>query len=217
MNMKRLVSTAIAAIFLTVAGIASAAPVEGWTTDPNTGGKICIVFSYEGATLLSASWSGPVVDGNADGKGLLKYVFKDDDGKEIKGQADSEMKAGKLNGKVSFTWSDGASFDGYYKEGLAEGKGKKKYASGSVYDGDWKNGLPNGKGVLKNDDGRIFDGDWKDGYLDGKVTLTWPSGQTYVGDYKKGQRDGYGVVKNAAGAVIYSGEWKNDKPVKKAD
>ena len=216
MNMKSLVSTAIVAIFLMVAGIASAAPVEFWTTDPNTGGKICIVSPDEGGNLLSASWSGPVVDGKADGKGLLKYVVKDDDGKEIKAQADSEMKAGKMNGKVSLTWP-GASFEGYYREGLPEGKGVKKYASGAVYDGDWKNGFPNGKGVLKNDDGRIFDGDWKDGYLDGKVTLTWPSGQTYVGDYKKGQRDGYGVVKNAAGAVIYSGEWKNDKPVKKAD
>ena len=56
-------------LLLMVSGTGFAA--EAWTTDAKTGFKIGIVFRSDGMTLVSASWTGPAVDGKAEGKGML--------------------------------------------------------------------------------------------------------------------------------------------------
>jgi hypothetical protein len=168
------------------------APYEMWATDPATGGKICVMAMAEGLTLVSASWSGPLVSGKAEGKGTLNFTYKEKNGTETKAQADGEMKAGKLDGRISIKWSDGDMFDGDYKAGLRDGKGLYKWASGQTYDGDWKASKMEGKGVMKLADGR-----------------------TYEGDFKAGQQEGYGVGRGADGQVIHDGQWKDGMPVLK--
>ncbi|NMC33530.1 MAG: hypothetical protein GYA36_13895 [Veillonellaceae bacterium] len=150
--------------FLFAGATALAAPFERWVTDSASGGRICIMVWDESIKVMSASWSGPLVDGKAEGKGTLNYAYREKDGKETKGQADAEMKAGKLDGYVSMKWSDGETYDGFYKDGLREGKGTFKYADGRVYEGDWKGSKQNGYGVGKSADGKVLhDGQWKDG------------------------------------------------------
>ncbi|MCJ7664230.1 MAG: hypothetical protein MUO24_08310, partial [Desulfobacterales bacterium] len=117
----------------------------------------------ETSTLISARWSGPMVAGKGQGKGNLTLTIKDKDGKEYQGQGEAEMLAGLLNGKAVIKWSDGESYDGYYKAGQREGKGILKLADGSVYEGEWKAGKMEGTGVLKDAAGKIIhEGAWKD-------------------------------------------------------
>jgi len=219
MQRKRLVLAVLMALILVTACTAAAAPVEAWTTDPSTGGKICIVFVYDDEALVSASWSGPIADGKAEGKGLLNYVYLDKEKgvKEIKVQANAEMKAGKLDGKIISKSSDGNSYEGFYKEGMRDGKGVVRSSDGNSYDGEFKAGKLDGKGVYRWSNGNSYDGFYKQGVRDGKGVFKWSDGDTYEGDFKNGLREGQGVMRKGDGKVVYEGEWKNDKPVKKAD
>jgi hypothetical protein len=208
------------------------APTQSWVTDPATGCKIGWV--HEQSTLISASWSGPIVAGKAQGKGNISLTLKDKDGKEVQGQGQATMLAGLLNGKVSIKWSDGNSYDGFYKAGLKEGKGIIKWANGGSYDGDWKADQFEGKGIVKSAEGWSYDGEWKAGLMEGKGIKKWPDGASYNGEWKNGtwegmgsfkfpdgrvytggfkdsRFNGHGVLKDAAGKIIYEGEWKDDK------
>jgi hypothetical protein len=190
---------------------ALAAPTQSWVTDPATGCKIGWVS--ENFTLISASWSGPMVAGKAQGKGNLSLIVKDNDGKELQYQGQAGMLAGLLDGKVAIKWPYGASYDGYYKAGQREGKGIFKWAGGAMYDGEWKNDNIEGRGTFKWPNGNIYDGEWKAGQKEGTGTFKWPDGDVYTGAFKNGVRNGHGVLKDAAGKIIYQGEYKDDKPV----
>jgi len=201
--------TLMMVMLLMVSGTGLAA--EAWTTDATTGVKIGIVFRPDGLTLVSAKWTGPAVDGKAEGKGLLTYVYKEKDGTEIKAQADAEMKAGLMDGIVSIKWSSGDSYNGDYKGGLLAGKGTYKYASGHVYEGDFKNGSSEGKGIYKWPDGAVYEGDWVNDKKEGKGIYNWSNGNVYEGNWVNDHRNGYGVQKDSSGKVIYDGEWKDDQ------
>jgi len=160
----RMLTSLLVGLFLIVANTTAFA-AEAWTTDAKTGVKIGIVFLTDDLTLVSAIWTGNAVEGKAEGQGLLTYVYKEEDGKEIKVQGEASMVAGLLDGKAALKWPpDGNSYDGDYKAGLRDGKGVLKWPTGQVYDGEWKNGLSNGYGVLKDANGKVFyEGQWKDG------------------------------------------------------
>ena len=161
--MKLLRTTIVFLLSVFLLSGATALAAEQWTTDPAKGSKICIIFYGDNVMLVSASWSGPEAGGLADGQGTLQFVYKDKAGKETKVQADAEMKAGKLDGKVSMKWSDGDAFDGIYKNGLRE-SGTFRWAGGLSYEGEWKNGQPTGYGIGRNSEGKIyFEGQWQDG------------------------------------------------------
>lgn len=167
MKMNRSVVLALVLVLLLmVSGTVFAA--ETWVTDAKTGVKIG--WPAGDWTLISASWSGPAVDGKAEGKGLYEASVRLKDGKIYQVKGEAEMLAGFLDGKVVMQWSDGDSYDGYCKKGNREGKGLFKYADGRTYDGDWKNGTQNGFGVSKDAKGTVvYDGEWKDGH---PVTLS---------------------------------------------
>lgn len=167
------------------AGVARAE--ESWATDPKTGAKIGWI--YPSVILTSASWSGPVVDGKAEGKGMLAITVRAKSGETMSGQFDAEMLAGKLHGKAAAKWSNGDTFAGYYIGGLMEGKGVYKWASrsGRVYEGEYKNGLQDGYGVYKEAGGKVlYDGQWKDGIpasrpqLDKVLGVAWGAGEDEV-------------------------------------
>lgn len=163
-NFRFLVVIMVVSIFLLGLPAPAQAAAEIWTADPATGGKIGLMFMVDGCTVLSVSWSGPVIGGKAEGKGQLNYAYKEKNGTEYKVQADGEMKAGKLDGKVSIKYSDGEAYDGDYKDGLREGKGAYKFVDGRTYEGDWKAGKMEGYGVGRGPDGKVLhDGQWKDG------------------------------------------------------
>ena len=205
----------VAVLFLTVlfilgTGATALAVTENWTTDPANGSKICILLKDDSYKLVSANWSGPTMDGKADGQGMLSYIWTEKDGKAIKAQGNVEMKAGKLDGRVSIKWAEGDSYDGLYKEGVRDGRGVFRFADGRSYDGDWKAGNQCGKGVFRWPNGNIYEGDWKDGKMEGKGVYKWPDGQVYSGDWKNGGQEGKGVIKWPNGQS-YDGDFLNGK------
>jgi hypothetical protein len=181
-----------------------------WVTDAKTGIKIG--WQWHDYTLTAASWSGPAVDGKAEGKGVLRVTVRDKAGKELQEQGEVEMVAGLLEGRGVLKGSDGGSYEGDYKAGLYEGKGTYKWSTGQIYDGDWKNGVQNGKGIYKWANGDIYEGDWLNGKQEGKGSNKLANGNTYDGDFKDGQPHGYGIGKQATGEIIHDGEWKYGLP-----
>jgi hypothetical protein len=195
-----------AVLLLLAAGGTVALAGESQAVDPKTGCQI--FYISDNYVLTAASWTGPVVNGKAEGKGVVTLAIQSNDGKERdQVQGEAEMAAGKFEGKASLKYSGGETFDGYYKSGIREGKGTYVW-DGQKYAGDWKNGKRDGKGIYVGK-GQSYDGDWKNGERDGKGTYVW-EGQKYIGDWKNGKRDGKGTFYLQDGS-IYEGEWKDDK------
>ena len=212
-----------------LSSVAAATPVTTWATDPRTG---CLIgYVSDNWSLTEASWTGPVVNGKAEGKGQLNLTLRGKDGKPLTTSAEAEMIAGLLDGKVFLKWPDGDTFDGYYKAGLREGKGLYKYADGRYYEGDyranrkegkglfhWANGetyegdwvadAANGKGIQRMTNGAYYEGDFKDGKKEGKGTYHFKSGEVYEGDWKNGKQEGWGIMKRLNGDY-YEGQFKN--------
>ena len=46
----------------------------------------------------------------------------------------------KINGKGTFTWTDGDKYLGEFKDDIPYGKGTFSYANGEKYEGEWKDG-----------------------------------------------------------------------------
>ena len=150
-------------LFLLASGGIVRAATESWVTDMKTGVKVGLVSASGYYTLIAAAWSGPAVDGKAEGKGNIELTLRGTDGKNVQGQGEAEMRAGLMDGKATIKWSDGDFIDGYYKAGLLE-KGLYRNADGRSYEGPFKNGQPDGYGVGKNSEGKIIhDGEWKNG------------------------------------------------------
>ena len=202
---KRALIVAVVTMIL-AAGGTHALAAESRAVDPKTGCQL--FFVSDTYTLTGAGWTGPVVDGKAEGKGTVTLVTRSNDGREeTRIQGEAEMAAGRLDGKAGLKYSDGASFDGTYKSGLREGKGT--YLGKNIsYAGEWKNGKFDGRGIYKGD-GQTYDGDWKEGKRDGTGTFQYMDGSVYEGEWKDNKRHGRGVFNNKRSEGTYVGEYRN--------
>lgn len=159
---------------------------ESWVTDSKTGAQVGWI--HDNYTMTAASWSGPIVDGKAEGKGILLATLKAIDNKEYKGQIQAEMVGGKLDGKVSLKLSDGDTFEGTCVKGVAEGKGIYRFADRSrIYEGEYKNNRPDGYGVYKDFSGKVvYEGQWVEGnpatrpVLDKVLGVAWRNSEDEV-------------------------------------
>jgi hypothetical protein len=185
--LKRVVGRTVlllAILFVFMTGISQAG--ESWVTDPKTGTQIGWVHDL--FTLTAASWSGPAVDGKAEGKGTLVVTLRGMDNKDYKGQLQAEMVGGKLHGKVSGKFADGDTLDFTYVNGMAEGKGVYTYAErGRIYEGELRNSKPDGFGVYKDLNGKvIYEGQWIEGNpatrppLDKVLGVAWGASEAEV-------------------------------------
>ena len=157
---KSLLTFLLAGLSL-IALSATAFAAESWAVDPATGAKIGWVSTDD--TLNEASWSGPVVNGKAEGKGSLVVTLRDKGGKDLQGRGEVEMVSGLLDGKGVLKWPGGSSYDGYFRAGVKEGNGVYTWRNGTVFTGSFKNGEANGYGVLKDASGKVlYSGEWKD-------------------------------------------------------
>jgi len=193
---KQTVFAVIISMMVAAAGAAAASSGNvSWAADPRTNCQVGYVSDEY--TLTAASWTGPEVNGKAQGKGVVNMTIRSKDGKEqIAIQGEAEMVAGFVDGKVSLSKSkNGAfelTFEGTYNAAAMEAKGVMKRANGDTYDGEWKADSPEGKGIARLSNGSSYEGSWK-----------------------AGKPHGYGVARNSAGKVEYAGEWNNGAPVTK--
>ena len=91
---------------------------------------------------------------------------------------------GLPDGLGTFTYSDGATYHGYFKVGKEHGFGTFRcWQHGSEYVGEFKNGEKDGKGLYTYPDGVVYSGDWKLGKRHGIGTLTYLSGEVVKGNF----------------------------------
>jgi hypothetical protein len=151
--MKR--KTLLLAAILMAPGAAVAQPAQpgAWIVDPGTSCKVWNPNPQGGETI---KWSGPCVNGVAQGRGSLQW-FKDN---RLSEQDDGEWQDGRQTGVGTQVWQ-GGRYEGQLRDGEPDGHGVWTLPTGR-YDGEFQNGKPNGKGTLSNGNG-VFEGIWKDG------------------------------------------------------
>ena len=112
-------------------------------------------------------------------------------------------------GKQIFT--NGESYEGYFKMFLPHGNGTYLYINGSKYEGEFNEQRKHGSGSYFFSDGGVYTGEWKNDVFYGKGLRTWIEGATYYGDWKDGYKHGIGTYKYENGAV-HTGQYENDLP-----
>jgi hypothetical protein len=103
-----------------------------WITDSNG----CKVWDSRPAPNESVTWSGPCLDGYADGKGTLVWFVNGSPHATYNG----EMKAGHYDGHGVQTWPNGARYDGDWRNDRAHGQGSYRGANGQTCTGNWVDG-----------------------------------------------------------------------------
>ena len=74
-----------------------------------------------------------------------------------------------MTGYGVFTWSSGASYQGYFENDIKEGQGKMTFANGDVYEGQFKNDLRHGNGHYTWKDGTYYSGTFRNNLMDTRV------------------------------------------------
>ncbi len=214
-----------------------------WLSDPKTGAQIGYVLKsgWENVVPISASWTGPVVGGKAEGKGVLSITLK----RQLESQViqyliqgEAGMAGGMLDGAASLKNSmsttilstgeklfNVVTFDGIFAAGLEEGQGKSAVNNKTLFDGQWKAGQED-SGYLASMKGRIFyEGEIRNGKGNGTGKVTFRSQGWYQGEFKDGKYEGQGVFRwstsrggdlmrpdEIAGGASFQGLFSNDKP-----
>lgn len=122
-----------------------------WLKDPDSG---CAVFNIDPQPNKSIRWSGPCVDGYAEGRGVL--MWQDGSGGNV------TYRRGKLNGRFAYAWKNGFHYLGDWVDGKRHGQGALTWPEGDRYEGGWANGKRDGQGVFTKVTGEKQAGSWYD-------------------------------------------------------
>jgi hypothetical protein len=137
-------------IVLAASGISLSAPCLAddfrWVTDPATG---CALASRSQSPTIAVKWTGPCVDGRAEGRGTAAWSR---DGKPSS-FFDGEMKGGVPDGRATMTFlqmSDKCygpnadlcfyQYSGDFQNGTFHGEGRMEYQNGLIEVGRWEAG-----------------------------------------------------------------------------
>jgi hypothetical protein len=166
----------IVAAFLVLAGSAMAQPAAGWIADPRTG---CQVWNDSPVPSESITWSGGCNNRLAQGAGVLQWF---ENGKPAS-RYEGEFREGKLNGRGTYVYADGARYEGSFQDDRRSGQGMFRYADGFRYEGAWSNGLPNGIGIYRKPDGSVIAaGTWTRGcFKEGRTEAAFLSSMKRCG------------------------------------
>ena len=104
----------------------------------------------------TAIWTGPCVDGYAQGQGTLQWLRSG----KTEETDEGEWKAGRQTGRGTQDWNAGR-YEGALLDGEPHGHGVLALRT-SRYEGEFRNGKANGHGTATRMDG-VFKGIWKDG------------------------------------------------------
>jgi len=139
------------------------------------------------------------------------------------------------NGQGTFTWEDGASYEGGWKCDVQDGTdGIYTWANGEVLQGHWENGRiagcakytnldgdiyygefnehkqKHGTGQLTYADGDVYEGCFRNGLRHFKGRMRYKDGDEFVGYFKRNKMNGFGSWTYAGGGYFY-GYFKNDR------
>lgn len=153
---------------------------------------------------MHAVWTGPCVDGRAEGDGILEW-FRDGV-KTVR--YSGRMEDGRITGRGELT-ENGIRYDGLWKDGVLL-EGTATFPDARQYRGTWNKGEWD-SGVLTMPSGKQWDGRWYAGRLTGEGSAKGRQGE-FKGKWAKGVPQGAGVFVTRDGRR-FEGKWQDGKPV----
>ncbi len=134
-------STGVALLVLSfIYPLSCVAAEPTWSVDETTG---CKVWNSSPLPNETVSYTGPCVDGIANGHGILQWY---QDGRPG-GRGEGEYRNGRLY-KGTQKYRNGDVFQGSFDDTGRSGKGVYTWPNGSRYEGEWANDKRNGFGVM---------------------------------------------------------------------
>jgi hypothetical protein len=113
---------------------------------------------------------------------------------------------------LEFVNPGGDRCSGTFRHDVMHGFGKKTKANSTwSYEGEWVNDQRHGKGKFTSDCGEVFVGDFVRNSIRGEGVLTTLNQDTFTGTFRRGRCHGDCVWRNAAGDVLYSGQFEDHK------
>jgi hypothetical protein len=186
-----------------IAGTAWAADTPTFYTDAKSGCQVGTFYPDDGLTL---SWTGPCVNGKAQGRGIAEWSAKG----AFASRSEGDFRAGLREGKVLTVDKDNNIYGHEYHGGRANGSGITMGADGMRYDGQFRNDKFDGHGKLLFADGDRYEGEFHDGMFNGHGVYVSKSGYIYDGNYVNDKREGLGRLVGSNGAW-YQGEFAQGK------
>ena len=148
------------AMLVVAACITTAAPparAGAWVVDARSG---CQVWNPNPQLDEAVTWSGPCIDGRAEGVGSVQWLKAGTPSETDEG----EWRDGRQVNKGKQSWATGR-YEGELADGEPNGHGIL-IVQELRYEGNFRNGKPNGVGTLTAGSGSV-QGTWKDGCLQG--------------------------------------------------
>ena len=141
----------------------------------------CEVWSEFPKENETVTWSGPCVDGKAEGQGeeVWRYL-------------------------IFWEWEE-RTFSGGMKGGKRHGHGVAAWPYGERYEGEFWNGKYHGRGVLLLADGAKYEGEFWSGEFHGRGVLLLADGDSYEGEFWHDKPNGEGTA--SIGGDVYRGKW----------
>ena len=156
------------------------------------------------AKATTVTWTGPCVDGRAQGTGVLEW-FRDGS-RTVR--YSGHMEGGRITGRGELTESQ-IRYEGTWKDGDLR-EGVATYPDGRRYSGKWDSGDWT-RGVLTAPGGYRLEDHWYRGQLTRKGVARGPQGQ-YEGNWTNGVPEGTGVFVTSDGRR-FEGQWRDGRPV----
>lgn len=153
---------------------------------------------------MRAVWTGPCVDGRAEGEGTLEWFRNDQRTVRYSGR----MEGGRITGRGERT-EYGMRYEGLWKDGILQ-EGTAIFPDGRQYRGTWNLGYW-ATGVLTMPGGWRWDGHWYGGRLTGEGSAKGRQGE-FKGNWTDGVPQGAGVFVTRDGRR-FEGTWDHGKPV----
>ena len=107
----------------------------------------------------SVSWSGPCLDGYANGRGVARWSNGGTETLTYNG----EFRLGVLQGRGVMTAAGGDRYEGEYKDGKRDGQGVYSAASGQRYSGEFRDNKRHGRGISTDANGVSSQVEFRDG------------------------------------------------------
>lgn len=116
--------------------------------------------------------------------------------------------AGKYSGNGTLYSESGEKlYSGGFELGEYSGTGTLYSSGKKLYSGEFESGAYCGSGTLYGSDGTVTAGTFDMGVITGAAVRTYPDGTRYEGCFSGGAPGGVGVLTDAAGNEIYSGQF----------
>lgn len=167
-----------------VLALIHALPAFSAVPETTIGAADCKVLNPHPIAKESITWSGPCMDGYADGAGTLAWFADGKPGSRYEGT----LVRGQRQGEGYSQLKDGTQYEGGFFQDRRHGKGIELAIDRSRYEGEWKEDYEDGVGTKTYATGGRYEGQWKDGLFHGKGKATYIGGQVYEGEFREGVR-----------------------------